>query len=512
MKKSVFLPLAAFMALYLGSNKSASAQADSAIFNYADSAHFWKWTVPSCIDTIRITAFGAQGGTIDSASSPTIGGLGAEMNGTFTITPGDTLKVVTGRMGYSTVQTGSGGGGGSGVVMGSNPLIIAGGGGGRNSGGYAGAAGDTGQSGKPGINGSNAPGGSGGNKGDSVSYGSLSIAYGGSGFKQGNSGSFGINGYTTYNTDTTFGSWGLGGGGGGVGNSYCNCGGGGGGYSGGGAGGINGDGGGGGSYNAGANKVDFPGVRSGNGKVVIHWNVTVPAPLKDSVITVKNITCFGDSNASIAAKVSGGMAPYTYKWLPSGGTKDTASGLRAGSYTVTVTDVCKDSVMAFVSVTQPSAIVLSDSAKPDNGTCKGWAKVIASGGTGQLSYSWNGGGTHDTISNRCAGNFTCTVTDSNGCSKTIVVTITSTAGITAIAGHQGISIFPNPTGGEITITGTKNGDLIEIYNSLGQLLETKSAGGTATQLNIAGRANGMYLLRIITQDGKLLGEQQLLKQ
>ncbi|WP_289035970.1 BspA family leucine-rich repeat surface protein, partial [uncultured Flavobacterium sp.] len=51
-----------------------------------------------------------------------------------------------------------------------------------------------------------------------------------------------------------------------------------------------------------------------------------------------NVTCYGSSDGSATVSISGGTAPYSYSWLPNGGTAPTAAGLAAGTYTVTVTD------------------------------------------------------------------------------------------------------------------------------------------------------------------------------
>lgn len=51
-----------------------------------------------------------------------------------------------------------------------------------------------------------------------------------------------------------------------------------------------------------------------------------------------NSSCGTCNDGSIIASVSGGLLPYTYTWIPSGGNNSTASNLLPGCYTVDVTD------------------------------------------------------------------------------------------------------------------------------------------------------------------------------
>ena len=55
-----------------------------------------------------------------------------------------------------------------------------------------------------------------------------------------------------------------------------------------------------------------------------------------------NTSCAGENDGEITAIVSGGVPPYSYVWTNASGTiisnSDTATGLTAGFYTVTVTD------------------------------------------------------------------------------------------------------------------------------------------------------------------------------
>lgn len=57
-----------------------------------------------------------------------------------------------------------------------------------------------------------------------------------------------------------------------------------------------------------------------------------------SVVSVVDESCSGRFDGMATISVSGGSAPYTYSWSPLGGNAATASGLTAGTYTVTVSD------------------------------------------------------------------------------------------------------------------------------------------------------------------------------
>lgn len=259
-------------------------------FNYTGVIE--SWTVPSCVNQIIIEVYGAQGG--NWSSSP--GGYGAKMKGTFSVTPGETLWILSGGQGQNATSTATnrsaGGGGGTFVTRGttyqtSSLIIAAGGGGGAaydgsisrahgkitadgSTGGTSGAGYVTGTAGIGGAGGggSNFSGAGAGwfsNGGDS---GGGNYGKGGKSFHNGGAGGLKSSG-------DPGGDGGFGGGGG----AYAG-GGGGGGYSGGAGGSFNEGGGtsynggyagGGGSYNNGTNQDNASGVRTGNGLVIINY-------------------------------------------------------------------------------------------------------------------------------------------------------------------------------------------------------------------------------------------------
>ncbi|HTA81857.1 MAG TPA: gliding motility-associated C-terminal domain-containing protein [Bacteroidia bacterium] len=157
--------------------------------------------------------------------------------------------------------------------------------------------------------------------------------------------------------------------------------------------------------------------------------------------------CNGQTGIAVAA-VSGGVNPYTYSWSPTGGSKDTATGLIAGLYTCTVTDKNGCITSDTIRVNQPSAI--TGSANTTNASCgnsDGSATILAAGGTGALTYSWSpSGATTNTLGNLAAGSYTCTVTDGNGCSNQIVALISNIGAPTLAITQSNEKCFGDKTG------------------------------------------------------------------
>ena len=125
------------------------------------------------------------------------------------------------------------------------------------------------------------------------------------------------------------------------------------------------------------------------------------APL--SVTTTQtNATCFGVGNGTATANPAGDVPPYTYSWSPSGQITQTATGLAAGNYTVTVTDAAGATATAIVTITQPAEVLVNN------------PQTICYGG----SYVFNGH-TYTTT-----GNYNDTFLTALGCDSIITTQLT----------------------------------------------------------------------------------------
>ena len=167
--------------------------------------------------------------------------------------------------------------------------------------------------------------------------------------------------------------------------------------------------------------------------------ITQPTVLSANMAALINVTCNALCNGSATAAASGGTAGYNFLWDPTAGGQTTAiaTNLCAGNYTVTVTDSKGCTAIQTVTITEPTAIVTSITP-PTNVTCKGLcngsATVTVSGGTPGYTFSWTppaGGQTIASATGLCAGDYTATVTDANGCSTSDTVTI--------------VTLYPTPT-------------------------------------------------------------------
>lgn len=183
--------------------------------------------------------------------------------------------------------------------------------------------------------------------------------------------------------------------------------------------------------------------------------ITQPASALSATGTQTNASCSGGTG-SATVTATGGTASYTYAWAPSGGSAASATGLSPGGYTCTITDANGCSTTQSFSITAPSA--LSATGTQTNATCNGGtgsASVTATGGTPVYTYAWlPSGGNGSSATGLVANNYTCTITDGNGCTTTQSFSITAPTAVTgtttstpATCGNNNGTAAVTPAGG-----------------------------------------------------------------
>jgi len=152
-----------------------------------------------------------------------------------------------------------------------------------------------------------------------------------------------------------------------------------------------------------------------------------------------NITC-ANANGIIYANGSG-ASPLSYQWN-NGSAADSVISTTAGVlYTVTVTDNNRCTATASDSVSNRIVTVTLTDVQT-NVSCYGYNDgqiIVSPSPAGTYTYTWDHGGTGDTLSGLAPGSYSATATDANGCSSSIgPITITS-------PGVDSVSITPMDT-------------------------------------------------------------------
>ena len=200
------------------------------------------------------------------------------------------------------------------------------------------------------------------------------------------------------------------------------------------------------------------------------------------------IRCAGQT-ATLQASAAGGPAPYSYSL--NGGTPQsspTFTGIRAGTYTLTVTDASgAQASSGAVVVTAPAPLTLSATVDARSVT------AVAQGGTSPYTYSIDGfnfvsGARFDGLAN---GSYTVTVRDANGCTSsttvqvlvnTLVVSLRQSSPVSC-AGAADATVVASATGGRAPYTYSLNG------------------GTPRADPTFAGLAAGTYTVTVADADG-----------
>lgn len=189
--------------------------------------------------------------------------------------------------------------------------------------------------------------------------------------------------------------------------------------------------------------ADYYSVTISDGVCTVTEDILLTAimPTITATANITQPTC--GNNGSLNLTISGGVAPYNTYWYKDGayiGNTEDLSNIGAGSYRVSVSSnwVCfaHDDFTFVVGDANSQYVTVQTTPEncPDN---DGTATATPVNMSGTISYLWNNGQTGATATGLNTGNYTVTVSSSNGCTVTAagfvnhqINTATATANIT----------------------------------------------------------------------------------
>lgn len=198
--------------------------------------------------------------------------------------------------------------------------------------------------------------------------------------------------------------------------------------------------------------------------------------------------CNGQSNGAIDITVTNASAPLTYSWS-NGATTEDLNNVAAGTYVVTVTDAQGSVIQQTIQLTQPAVLGVTVDVQDEtivNG-CNGSATANPTGGTSPFTYLWSDGQTTQMATGLCAGIYTVTVTDANGC----------TVSTSRIINPPSCDLDVNVTGQPVDCNGGSDGSVLATpITAQNNTPFTYLWSNNATTQQITGVAAGPYSVTV----------------
>ncbi|MBK8564215.1 MAG: SprB repeat-containing protein [Saprospiraceae bacterium] len=151
----------------------------------------------------------------------------------------------------------------------------------------------------------------------------------------------------------------------------------------------------------------------------------------------------------------------TYAWSgPSGFTSSSQNPVRygalaghAGTYSVTITTStgCTATASVVVAVNMPPSLAVA-ATNAACGNSNGAVNLTVSNGVSPYTYLWSNGATTEDLSSLDGGNYTVTVTGSNGCSATAVQAVSDNSPAPTVSATPVAVSCPNGSNGSISIS------------------------------------------------------------
>jgi uncharacterized surface protein with fasciclin (FAS1) repeats len=181
------------------------------------------------------------------------------------------------------------------------------------------------------------------------------------------------------------------------------------------------------------------------------------------------------------------------------------SGLLSGTYLIHVEDTAGCTTAVAVDINDPtsSALTVTVSSTPDDGSGSGTVMAVPSGGVPPYTVTWYDEGMNESGEVYLpAGTYTVVVTDGLGCSIEATVTVESSVDIADVDSVTWV-LYPNPTQGTVEI---KNLPLhwasLHVMDVAGrEMLALQPSAAATVQWDTSDWPVGAYFVQVVGHDG-----------
>ena len=162
-------------------------------------------------------------------------------------------------------------------------------------------------------------------------------------------------------------------------------------------------------------------------QTTVDVTIEEPSAIAITIDSQTNLLCAGDSNGAFSVSANGGTGDLSFAINGNSSSNGNFSDLSAGDYIVEVTDANDCSSSIEISITEPEALTLENTAQTNvgcNGDSDGAVSLSANGGIAGYQYELNGqNNTDGSFDGLSAGTYTAIVTDANDCSTSLQIDI-----------------------------------------------------------------------------------------
>ncbi len=151
-----------------------------------------------------------------------------------------------------------------------------------------------------------------------------------------------------------------------------------------------------------------------------------PEALRASIILESSISCEGQQDATVLVGVTGGTAPYSFKWSDEALVGSNPQNVGPGNYAVSITDAFGITTNADITINEANPIVIEvGEIKRVSKTLTrdGYCKINVRGGAAPYTMNWDNGENGNIARKLAFGIHTVSVVDAQGCSEQLEIEI-----------------------------------------------------------------------------------------